>query len=164
MGDVIGAILQGSATNLTFFLIARTINGFGVNIGLVAAPALISEVAFPTHRTTATCAYNVKGFLGALLASVSSYLCKGITSNYSWKIQAYLQGFFPVMLLCGLYWIPESPRFLIAKGKDDKARAILSQYHVGGSTNVQDQDFVDFEMSEIEVSFELERLKGGFIF
>ncbi|KAF9875532.1 hypothetical protein CkaCkLH20_06913 [Colletotrichum karsti] len=59
----------------------------------------------------------------------------------------------PLMQLLGIYFLPESPRWLIAHGERTKARDILTQYHAGGDEN---SPLVDFELEEIEMALTAE--------
>jgi MFS family permease len=47
---IIGSALQGGAQNLGMFIAGRIIIGLGTGIVAVAAPQLMTEVAYPTHR------------------------------------------------------------------------------------------------------------------
>lgn len=79
-----------------------------------------------------------------------------IGSNWSWRIPSIIQGFFPLCQLCIVYWVPESPRFLIYKNRYSEARNILVKYHAGGDENSK---LVDYEMAEISATLELEKLE-----
>jgi hypothetical protein len=60
----------------------------------------------------------------------------------------------PGIQLLVLYFIPESPRFLISKGRDDEALAFLIKYH--GNDNSQDA-FARWEYNEIRETLHLEK-------
>ncbi|KAH3685264.1 hypothetical protein WICPIJ_003738 [Wickerhamomyces pijperi] len=158
---VIGSVLQGASTDYAFFLVSRLVIGFGAALATIASPTLISEISYPTHRPVSTFAYNICWYLGAVFASIVTYLTRLIHDNYSWRIPSYLQALFPFIQILLLWFVPESPRYLVANGKTDRAREILVRHHIGGSTEEADQEFVDFEMKEIEASLELERLAGA---
>lgn len=158
---IIGSILQGCSTNYAFFLCARIIIGFGGSIATVPSPTLISEIAYPTHRPVCTFAYNICWYLGAVFSAIATYLTRLIDNNYAWRIPSYLQAFFPLIQILLLWAVPESPRYLVAKGEVEKAREVLVKHHIGGSTHTKDQEFVDFELREIEASLELEKLAGA---
>lgn len=57
-----------------------------------------------------------------------------------------------------IFVIPESPRWYVSKNQVDKARAVLSKYHIGDSDDPRKTAFIDFELKEIEAALEQERL------
>nr|QFR37163.1 MFS transporter [Cyberlindnera americana] len=158
---LIGAILQGLSTNYAFFLCSRLVIGAGSGLATIGAPTLISELSYPAHREACTFAYNICWYLGATVAAIVTYLTRNISNNWCWRIPSYLQGFFPLVQLVFLLWVPESPRFLVAKGKHDNARALLLKYHTGNSTDPRASELVEFELREIESALEAEKLAGA---
>ncbi|KAK6457471.1 general substrate transporter [Scheffersomyces xylosifermentans] len=155
---IIGAILQGVSTNYGFFLFSRMCLGFGSGIAIVSSPSLISEIAYPTHRPVATALYNVFWYLGAIIAAWCTFATRTIDNAYQWRIPSYLQGALPFIQVCLFFLVPESPRYLIANGKVDKAREILHKHHTGSSQDERAFRLVEFEINEIQAALEQEKI------
>ncbi|KAK7203832.1 general substrate transporter [Myxozyma melibiosi] len=152
---VIASAIQAASQNYGMFLAARILIGAGSVIGIVPAPSLLSELSFPTHRAFMTTAYNVMWYGGATLAAWVTYGTYWMgDSNWSWRIPSLLQAFFPLCQLLLVFWLPESPRFLIFKDRIDEARKILVHYHAHGD---ESSALVDFELTEIIQALELEK-------
>jgi len=60
-----------------------------------------------------------------------------------------------VILIIGLFWLPESPRWLIQKGRDAEANAIVKRLH--DSSTDYDVDFADKEFTQMKQQIEYER-------
>lgn len=66
-----------------------------------------------------------------------------------------IQAIFSVIQLTFIWWVPESPRWLISKDRTDEALAMLTKYHADGdSTN----PILNFEYAEIKETLRLEFL------
>ncbi|KAH7349496.1 lactose permease [Plectosphaerella cucumerina] len=140
------AIMQGLAQNLATFVTARALLGFATSFISQPSPILITEVAYPTHRGKITAMYNTFYYFGAIFAAWSTFGTFKMTSTWSWRIPSLLQGAIPAIQLLGLYFVPESPRWLVSKGRTEEAHAIFTKYHAGGS---EDSPLVDFEVQEV---------------
>jgi MFS family permease len=70
---IIGAVIQSSAMNIGMFIAARFLLGFGLSIACVAAPALVAELTYPSHRGKMTALYNTNWFVGAIIAGQSQH-------------------------------------------------------------------------------------------
>lgn len=145
---VIGAVLQCATQNYGMFLASRMIIGFGGLIAVEASPMLVSELAYPTHRSVLVGYYNNLWYLGAMLAAWITYgtYFMGPDESWAWRIPSLLQGFFPLVQGIFVYLLPESPRYLVQKDRYDEARRVLTKYHAGGDEN---SSLVDYEMQEI---------------
>lgn len=157
---VIGAILQGAAQNYGMFLAGRMIIGFGGLIAVEPSPLLISELAYPTHRPVITAYYNNLWYLGATVAAWVTYgtYFMGASNSWSWRIPSLLQGFMPLLQVIFVYLLPESPRYLILKGRHDEARKVLIKHHAGGD---ESSPLVDYEIKEITMQIEESQKSSG---
>lgn len=79
-------------------------------------------------------------------------------SDNAWRIPFFLQAVGPVILGFGVFLLPPSPRWLIAKGREEQAHAVLAKYHANG---VMDDPLVLLELSEIKSGLEVERLANS---
>lgn len=107
------------------FLVFRFLGGLGVGISSVTAPIYISEIS-PAHkrgRLVGLFQFNV--VLGILISYLSNYLISQ-SGDSSWRWMLGVQAFPSFVFMVLIYFIPESPRWLILKkGAADKALAIL---------------------------------------
>ncbi|KAK3716662.1 hypothetical protein LTR37_006292 [Vermiconidia calcicola] len=127
-----GAVLAGS-TNIAVFLVFRFFAGAGAFMILAAVPIWMSEVVPPYLRGALVQLHAITLVIGYMCASwlgYGIYFWKdGGNINHTWRVPFAIQCFWPLCLLLGLWWIPESPRWLIWKGKTEEARKILMHLH-----------------------------------
>lgn len=88
---IVATIIQTAAKNVGMFIAARGLIGFGLSFANIAAPVLITELAFPTHRGPITSLYNSCWFLGAIVAAWTTYGTFRIQNTWSWRIPSLLQ-------------------------------------------------------------------------
>src|SRR5262249_31835030 len=58
-----------------------------------------------------------------------------IPNNWAWRIPSLLQICPSLLQICTVFMIPESPRFLISRDREDEAREVLIKYHAEGDAN-----------------------------
>lgn len=157
-GVIIATILQATATTYAQFVISRLVVGAAGMLVVQPAPMLIAELSYPVHRGRYTSAFWTMYYLGAILASWTTFGTQSIASNMSWRIPTILQAGFPLVQLTGYYFLPESPRWLIANDRKDEAYEILARFHAAGDRS---SPLVVREMSEIVDTIELEKEAQG---
>ncbi|KAF9875385.1 hypothetical protein CkaCkLH20_07205 [Colletotrichum karsti] len=154
---IIAAIMQAVAPNLACLMAGRLVLGFGT--ALCTAPQYVAEVA-PVHLRG-----RIVGFFGAFF-QVGSLgmigIMMGLTgweSDWQWRCAFLIQAIFPLIVCIGLYTVcPESPRYLLMKGKKEKAREMIAKYMT--THNDINHEIVDVVVSQIEES--IENTKAGF--
>ncbi|KAH7134451.1 general substrate transporter [Dactylonectria macrodidyma] len=150
---VLFAIMQGVAQNFGTFVAARALLGFCTSFIGQPSPILIAELAYPSQRGKVTALYNTFYYFGAIFAAWCTYGTFKIDGTWSWRIPSILQGAIPTLQLLGVLFVPESPRYLVSRGKLDEARKIFADHHAGGDLK---SPLVDFEMNEIQESLAME--------
>lgn len=100
--------------------------------------------------------FNPLWYVGSIVAAWTcfgtSHMSK--TDAWGWRTPSLLQALCPTFLLCMIYWIPESPRWLISKGRIAEAAAIIARYHGNGDVN---ETFTRTEILEIEMALQQAR-------
>ena len=126
---------SGIATGSLEFVVYRLIGGFAVGGASVICPAYISEIAPAAYRGRLATLQQMAIVLGLFFAFLMNYLIAlgagGASEPFWFGFQAWQWMFWmelaPVALFfVGLFFIPESPRYLVAVGRTGQAEAVLA--------------------------------------
>lgn len=120
----ISALGSAFANDPYVFAVFRFIGGLGVGASTIAAPAYISEIAPAKDRGRLVAFYQFNIVLGILMAFLSNYLLNDVGEN-SWRWMMGVQAIPSVIYVLLIISIPESPRWLLSKLKNDEARKVL---------------------------------------
>ncbi|KAF2729713.1 hexose transporter-like protein [Polyplosphaeria fusca] len=150
---VVGAFIQAFSNGPAMYIVARILLGFGIPFCIIAGSSLMGELSYPKERPIMTSLFNALYFVGALIAAGISFGTQAIDNDWSWRIPSLLQAVPSLLQISFIFFIPESPRFLISKDKIDEAFQILVKYHAEGDP---DSEFVKAEMAQIEGTIKLE--------
>ncbi|KAJ4340767.1 hypothetical protein N0V95_007409 [Ascochyta clinopodiicola] len=150
---VVGALLQGFAQHIGMYIIARMLLGVGILFAIISGSALIGELAYPKERATLTSLFNASYFIGSILAAGIAIRTTGIAGDWSWRVPSLLQIVPSMLQISTVFLLPESPRWLISKDRDDEAFAILTKYHAEGDAN---SVLVQAEMAQIRSTIKIE--------
>ncbi|KAJ8127638.1 hypothetical protein O1611_g5995 [Lasiodiplodia mahajangana] len=161
---IVATIIQATSFNLPQFIIARAVVGFGgmsiLAVSVHPSPLLIAELAYPTHRGKYTSAFWTMYYLGAILASWTTFGCQDYQSTWSWRIPSILQAGFPIVQLIFFYWVPESPRWLVSKDRTAEATDILSRYHAA-EQGTGDSPLVRYQLDQIIQTLQQEKIASS---
>ncbi|KIL85037.1 hypothetical protein FAVG1_11910 [Fusarium avenaceum] len=153
---VIGGGLQAGSVHLAMYLVARFLTGFAVGGLVMIVPLWQSEVAPPHARGLLVGLHGVSILLGY---SSSAWVGFGFffvnAQGAQWRPPLAIQCFPPLVLACGVYFIPESPRWLVENGQHDRAESILQRIYKDSSDPTNREARVEF--GQIHAQVELER-------
>ncbi len=147
----LGCMISANEIQLVIY---RIIGGIGIGVASVVSPLYIAEVSVPSFRGRLVSMYQLAitvGFLGAYLANYkllqnSEYILKNgaatgflgkIFGTEVWRSMLGMESVPAVVFLLILFFIPESPRWLIVKGHDSRALMILSRIFGDREAEVQ---------------------------
>lgn len=150
---IIGSIIQGFSKTAPVYIFARVMIGFGLPFAIIAGSCLIGELGYPKERPILTSLFNACFSLGAIIAAAVTFGTVTIKSEWSWRIPSLLQMAPSLLQVTLVFFLPESPRFLISKDRHEEALQILIKYHGEGDPN---NEFVKAEMVEIKTTIALE--------
>ncbi|KAI9318775.1 general substrate transporter [Dichotomocladium elegans] len=125
----VGGAVQTASINAGMFIAGRLIIGIGIGLLSMTVPLYQAEIATPSIRGfTVGLSQQFIGF-GGLVATWVIYGCNDFTSNVQWQIPIGLQMLPAVLLFVGTFYLPYSPRWLIAQGRREEARAVLTRLY-----------------------------------
>lgn len=143
---IVSSLLEVIPKDLLWLQIGRFFVGLGISFVTTSAPTYCVEVAHPVFRGRAGAFYNTGWFVGAIPAAVILYGMAFVETDLAWQLPLLLQAVFSGIVLLGSFFIPESPRWLMSKGRMDEAREFFIKYHADGNEHdpIVDQQINDF--------------------
>ena len=143
---VLSAILMAAGTTKTTFMVGRFFMGVGASICSAAAASWVAESAPPQWRGPATYLFNSLYLPGAILSSGIASGTGHMTSSWSWRIPVIVQIIPSTVVVLFVWFLPESPRWMILNDRIDEAKDFISTYHADGN---EDAPLVALQMFEM---------------
>ncbi|KAF2250441.1 hexose transporter protein [Trematosphaeria pertusa] len=151
---IFAVVLQSASVNFQMFVAARFFLGFGVAIAHGSAPLLITELCHPQHRAIFTTIYNTTWYIGSIVAAWLTYGTNRIPNQWSWRIPSIVQALPSILQISCVWFVPESPRWYISKGKPERALAVLAKVHAEDNA---DDEVVQLEYEEVKETIMIEK-------
>jgi len=152
---------SGMPESLSFLVVFRIIGGIGVGIASMAAPMYIAEIAPPKERGRLVSYYQLAIVIGFFSVFVVTYIIGGgnttglsheeisVLHNYNvergWRVMFWSELVPAISFFILLFFVPNSPRWLIMKGRDKEAKQVLQR--VTYSFNEAEQEFDEIKAS-----------------
>ncbi|KAL7933339.1 general substrate transporter [Trichoderma chlorosporum] len=123
----LGQILEASAFGLPQLIVGRLLLGLGAGVLSATVPVWQSECALPQSRGRQVVLVGLFISFGYVLAS---WVCLGFfqikNSSVAWRVPLAIPNILSITILCTIYFLPESPRWLVRRGCVEEARQALS--------------------------------------
>ena len=139
----VSAILSALPRSFTELVIARFIGGMGVGMASVVSPMYIAEISPAKIRGRLVALNQLAIVVGILLSYLSNWLLVDTGIN-NWRYMLVAEILPAITFLVGLFFIPESPRWLTKEGLEKEALDVLNV--VAGAANA------DHELQEVKKS------------
>ncbi|KAL0427093.1 UNVERIFIED_CONTAM: Polyol transporter 5 [Sesamum latifolium] len=123
----LGALLMGLAPSYPFLVAGRVVSGVGVGYSLMIAPVYTAEVSPAVTRGFLTSLPEVFINVGILLGYIVNYGLSGLSPRINWRLMLGLAAVPAVAIACCVMAMPESPRWLIMKGRTGEAKRVLER-------------------------------------
>lgn len=148
---LLGIALAAGAQNTAMFVMGRIIIGLSAGCMAGGSNTLIGELSPPHLRGIIMGLYHSAYYVGALIASGITYGTRDMQNEYSWRIPTMTQIIPVILCLFMMIFCPESPRWLVLKGRTCQAKEIIYVLE-------EDQEKTEELIKEIQNSLVVERI------
>ncbi|PVH23443.1 hypothetical protein CXQ85_003733 [Candidozyma haemuli] len=150
----VGVALQtASSDNMGMFIFARVVLGFCTQLTGAASPLMVAEVAPKSIRGFMVGMYFTCFNAGAIIASGITYRTADIHGTWAWRLPSLLQAVPSASAIFLLLFVPESPRWMISKGRLENATKVLK---IGNKLSDEEA-----EVMTGEIQYTIEEEKQG---
>ncbi|XVF34834.1 hypothetical protein REPUB_Repub18cG0092500 [Reevesia pubescens] len=148
----IGAILMGLAPSFPFLMAGRVVAGIGVGYSLTIGPVYTAEISPATTRGFLSSLPEVFINIGILLGYISNYALSSLPECLNWRLMLGLAALPALAVALGVIVMPESPSWLVMKGRFVEAKRVL----IKTSDSAEEADMRLAEMAKAAENLEQE--------
>lgn len=154
----IGAALEAGAVNYGMMIAGRVVLGVGIGIEVATVPIYVAEIVPRLYRGNLVSLYQFNITLGEVLGFAVAAIFISVEGNWRYILGSSLV--FSTILLIGMIFLPESPRYLMHKGHPLDAFRVWKQVRGVESRESKDEFFI--MMFSVEEETTLKRSHGNF--
>lgn len=147
---VVGYAIQSSAFALSQLIVGRILTGLGIGMCSATVPIYQSECSDSAHRGAFVV---LEGTFIITGVTISSWLDFGFFFTHStanWRFPVAFGAFFPLVSLCFISHIPESPRWLVKKNRIEEAREVYAALNNCAATESR----IEVEIGRVKLSLQ----------
>jgi sugar porter (SP) family MFS transporter len=148
-----GTLMTASHGQLNMIYAGRAIAGLGIGASSMTVPVYIAEIAPPSVRGRLIGIFEIASQGGGMLGFWINYACDrtiDVNKQAQWIVPLAIQLVPGLLLLLGVAWCPESPRWLARGDNFDGAERVLTSIRNLPSSHA----YIQHEMSEIRAQVE----------
>ncbi len=132
----IGAIGSAFAPNIPTIIVCRFLIGLAIGVASYVAPLYISEISPPDVRGALVSLNQLMITCGIVVSYLVDYMLT-MGGEEEWRLMFGFGAIPAIILLIGMIFLPESPRWLVSRGFIDRARQVLMR--TSGSKDIDNQ-------------------------
>jgi sugar porter (SP) family MFS transporter len=121
------AVQTGTTYSITQITVGRFVAGLGVGALSAIVPLYNGETAPKAIRGMMLVMYQLQIIMGIFLSYIIDLGTHSIKGSASWRIPVGLQLVWGLVLMSGIFFLPESPRHLLGEGREDEARSVIAE-------------------------------------
>ncbi|QRP44732.1 sugar porter family MFS transporter [Amycolatopsis sp. FDAARGOS 1241] len=133
----VGGLVAALAPSVAILVLGRLIMGLGVGSSAVVVSVYLIEIAPTRHRGKIGALGQMMVVLGIMLAYLVGY---SLDASGQWRLMLGFTLIPSVLIVCALFFAPESPRWLVQQGRDGDARTALGRLGRGGTADAELQE------------------------
>jgi MFS transporter, SP family, galactose:H+ symporter len=123
----LGSLLTGAAANPMMLSFGRIVLGVAIGISSFTVPLYIAEISPTKIRGAVVSSFQLMITIGIVASYFSDLALADEGNPFSWRWMFYV-GVFPALILfVGMFFLPETPRFLIGIGREAEGRKVLEK-------------------------------------
>ena len=146
----VGALGAAIAPNAGVLILFRVVLGVAVGAAALIVPLYLSEVAPKEVRGAVASLNQLMIVSGILLAFVVNAF---LASSGAWRLMVGLAVVPSLVLLIGMFFMPETPRWLVSRDRDEEARNVLSRTRTPEAVESEVREIREIEDQEAQSSF-----------
>lgn len=132
----LGALWSGFAPNIGQLIVARLFLGIAIGVSSFAVPLYIAEISPADKRGSLVSMFQLMITIGVLASYLSDLMFADESDVSCWRPMFYIGVVPALILLIGMAFMPESPRWLISRGRHEEGRAVLAR--IGGEAAMEE--------------------------